>query len=219
MTNTPTPPDDLDVHTEHCCARHGCKYGYDIYETDKECSVATGKKKQSFPCEACEDDPPPPDDLEAERCPFCGVNVPDSTKYVSCPHCHGSFSFNKPRSAKCEADDDLEAEVLSLFPCATCGNEGRVPMGEHFVTRDMAIDAGDRSMEGMSMGIEYAECRDCPHDIREAVLTTLRKQRDVIDEKDQAYAGAIRVSNERRQRIADLERENAELRVKLGERR
>lgn len=37
-----------DVHTEHCCSVHGCKYG------DDDCSVAVGKKIQSFPCEACD---------------------------------------------------------------------------------------------------------------------------------------------------------------------
>lgn len=36
-----------DVHTEHCCAKHGCKYG------DDDCTVETGKFKQSFPCESC----------------------------------------------------------------------------------------------------------------------------------------------------------------------
>lgn len=33
-----------DVHTEHCCKEHGCKYG------DAECTVTTGKKPQSFEC-------------------------------------------------------------------------------------------------------------------------------------------------------------------------
>jgi len=36
-----------DVHTEHCCYRHGCKYGKD------DCSVETGEKEQSHPCEQC----------------------------------------------------------------------------------------------------------------------------------------------------------------------
>jgi hypothetical protein len=37
-----------DVHTEHCCLKHGgCKYG------DKFCTVTRGIKKQSFPCEDC----------------------------------------------------------------------------------------------------------------------------------------------------------------------
>ena len=34
-----------DVHTEHCCHKCGCKYG-----NDEECSVACGRKQQSFIC-------------------------------------------------------------------------------------------------------------------------------------------------------------------------
>jgi len=45
--------------------------------------------------------------------------------------------------------------------CPACKGDGRVPIGEHFVTRDMAIDAGEREMEGMSMGVEYGDCREC----------------------------------------------------------
>lgn len=44
--------DDRDVHTEHCCAKHGCKYPF----TTKDCSVVSGKKKQSFPCEECHEE-------------------------------------------------------------------------------------------------------------------------------------------------------------------
>ena len=36
-----------DVHTEHCCSTHGCKYG------DADCTVESGQKKQSYPCERC----------------------------------------------------------------------------------------------------------------------------------------------------------------------
>jgi hypothetical protein len=49
--------------------------------------------------------------------------------------------------------------------CPECDGSGQTsfPLGEHFVTREMAIDAGDRSMEGQSMGIEYGhnECQWC----------------------------------------------------------
>lgn len=38
----------IDVHTEHCCIIHGCKYGKD------DCTVETKKFTQSFPCEICE---------------------------------------------------------------------------------------------------------------------------------------------------------------------
>lgn len=39
--------ENKDVHTEHCCIRHGCKYGH------KDCTVATGEKEQSYECEDC----------------------------------------------------------------------------------------------------------------------------------------------------------------------
>jgi len=39
-----------DVHTEHCCLKHGCKYG------DDDCTVTTKRAAQSFRCEYCYDD-------------------------------------------------------------------------------------------------------------------------------------------------------------------
>lgn len=36
-----------DVHTEHCCVYHGCKYG------DEDCTVVTKLAPQSYPCEDC----------------------------------------------------------------------------------------------------------------------------------------------------------------------
>lgn len=46
------PERQKDVHTEHCCIVHGCKYGEDDYY----CTVATGKKPQTSPCERCGED-------------------------------------------------------------------------------------------------------------------------------------------------------------------
>ncbi len=37
-----------DVHTEHCCIVHGCKYG-----KDDECTVVQKRQPQSYPCEYC----------------------------------------------------------------------------------------------------------------------------------------------------------------------
>ena len=45
---TPQPEKKTDVHTEHCCIDHGCKYG------DDNCTIVTGTKVQSYPCEECE---------------------------------------------------------------------------------------------------------------------------------------------------------------------
>ena len=43
--------ENKDVHTEHCCIIHGCKY-----LDDEGCPVVTGKKKQSYQCEYCYND-------------------------------------------------------------------------------------------------------------------------------------------------------------------
>ena len=39
------------VHIEHCCVRHGCKYG------DDACPVVFGPEVQEFPCESCDYEP------------------------------------------------------------------------------------------------------------------------------------------------------------------
>lgn len=49
----------------------------------------------------------------------------------------------------------------TVHQCQSCEGSGQVALGEHFVTRDMALDACEPSMEGMSMGIEYGPCPDC----------------------------------------------------------
>ena len=36
-----------NVHTEHCCLKHGCKY------RDANCPVELGIQEQSHPCEDC----------------------------------------------------------------------------------------------------------------------------------------------------------------------
>ena len=48
---TAEPDSNRDVHTEHCCQLHGCKYG-----DQDSCPVASGRKRQSYPCEYCESD-------------------------------------------------------------------------------------------------------------------------------------------------------------------
>ncbi len=36
-----------DVHVEHCCEIHGCKYG------SKDCTVEFGNETATKPCEIC----------------------------------------------------------------------------------------------------------------------------------------------------------------------
>lgn len=60
-----------DVHTEHCCVLHGCKYG------DEDCPVVTKIKPQSYRCERCDDD-----GIEVDEVPI----VVDETKPLP-PNC------------------------------------------------------------------------------------------------------------------------------------
>lgn len=47
------------------------------------------------------------------------------------------------------------------YVCKQCGGDGRECIGENKVSLDMAIDAGDRSMEGMHHSYEFATCPNC----------------------------------------------------------
>lgn len=44
--------------------------------------------------------------------------------------------------------------------CKNC-EQGHVPLGEYIVTPEMAMDAGDPSLAGMPMGIEWDRCDCC----------------------------------------------------------
>ena len=76
--NTKSPKFEKDVHTEHCCVRHGCKY-----DNDFACTVKTGKKPQSHLCEHCaEEGIVSLDSLKKvqagdnPRCPYCSHTLP-----------------------------------------------------------------------------------------------------------------------------------------------
>ena len=49
MLDGKEPETNQDVHTEHCCRIHGCKYG------DTDCPVESGAKRPSFPCSCNEE--------------------------------------------------------------------------------------------------------------------------------------------------------------------
>ena len=55
--------------------------------------------------------------------------------------------------------------LLKVSVCPNCDGSGSkpVPLGEHFVSHEMAMDACDPSMEGASMGIEWGQeqCQWC----------------------------------------------------------
>lgn len=45
--------------------------------------------------------------------------------------------------------------------CEQCNGSGEVPIGEHVVTLEMAMDVGDRSLEGTTYEVEYGPCPAC----------------------------------------------------------
>ncbi len=59
----------------------------------------------------------------------------------------------------------LAVELLRVAKCPACDGGGAipVPLGENFVSHEMAMDAGEPSMEGQSMGIEWGaqQCQWC----------------------------------------------------------
>ncbi len=52
-------------------------------------------------------------------------------------------------------------KALGWGHCLNCGDSGEVPIGENRVTLDMAIDAGDRSLEGTLHSVEMGQCEVC----------------------------------------------------------
>jgi len=73
---TPGPESEKDVHTEHCCEIHGCKYGHD------NCPVVNWRKKQSYACESCQEDAEgfeysgdEPTGLVFDEHPYCGFPI------------------------------------------------------------------------------------------------------------------------------------------------
>ena len=57
-----------DVHTEHCCRFHGCKYGL---AGRQDCTVVNKGALQSYPCEDCTEEQGR--QIQEERFPRCGA--------------------------------------------------------------------------------------------------------------------------------------------------
>ena len=53
-----------------------------------------------------------------------------------------------------------------MMECQNCKG-GAIPLGEHFVTPDMASDACMPEIVGASMGIEWGQCPCCYGDYQE----------------------------------------------------
>ncbi len=63
---------ELAVHASHCCKWHGCKYG------DENCPVVTGKVKQLYTCEYCDDEL---DDIEYHKAIVARIDEMTNIKF------------------------------------------------------------------------------------------------------------------------------------------
>lgn len=65
-----------DVHTEHCCRFHGCKYGL------ADCTVEAKGALQSYPCENCNEEQGR--EIQEARFPRCGALPRDTKDHLPC---------------------------------------------------------------------------------------------------------------------------------------
>lgn len=49
----------------------------------------------------------------------------------------------------------------NIKQCPNCEGNGQIPIGEHYVTREMSLDAEEPIMEGHLYDIEYTQCKRC----------------------------------------------------------
>lgn len=90
------------------------------------------------------------------KCPDCGEYWT-----AQCPNCFAKGKASVVSSALLAR----AVELLKMAKCPECDGSGAIPvrMGEHFVTHEMALDAGEPAMEGQSMGVEWGaqQCQWC----------------------------------------------------------
>ncbi len=72
---------------------------------------------------------------------------------------------------------DCAVQLLKVAACPNCDGSGGFPIGAHHVTHEMAMDAGEPSMEGQIAQIEYAQCQWC--DERKQLLSNYEAQHNV----------------------------------------
>jgi Zn finger protein HypA/HybF involved in hydrogenase expression len=84
-------------------------------------------------------------------------NMPDEMQkeYSSCASESERILFLAEQAALAVPDDSFEAQ------CPECRGEGQVPGVKHYVSREMALDAGQPEREGQTMGFEYYPCPRC----------------------------------------------------------
>ena len=77
-------------------------------------------------------------------------------------HDQGARGMEPPRmEASMTQHTDAEGGKMTLVDCLVCGTAGKVEIGRYAVTHEMAIDAGDRELEGQDYGPVMDICPEC----------------------------------------------------------
>lgn len=103
-----------DVHTEHCCRFHGCKYGR------ADCTVVGKGELQSYPCQDC--DAEQGREIQEKRFPRCGAlprdRKDDQPCFLGAGHLgaihrnlSGAFLMTRPRHPAPRPPEVASAEV------------------------------------------------------------------------------------------------------------
>jgi hypothetical protein len=98
--------------------------------------------------------------------------------------------------------------------CSACDGGRVIPLGEHFVSHEMAIDGGNPESEGASMGVEWGGCPD-PDGIHQGVDALIAAAEaggeddaiEIVFEGCRAYAVSIEWLDGLRAALARLEEE------------
>jgi hypothetical protein len=127
--------------------------------------AACGKRNEGFACSLPPGHPGEHRALVSFSEPAVFAWFDDAPTSVVYPRIEDE-SATSPRVEPADVARALGAEATAPQepepqPCPDCGGSGQVVLGERFVTRDMASDACEPAMEGMSLGPEWGPCPAC----------------------------------------------------------
>lgn len=168
-----------DVHTEHCCRFHGCKYG------SADCTVVSKGALQAYPCEDCNEEQGRL--IQEDRFPRCGALPRDPKDHLPCflraghptpIHRNLNGLFTRIRSSQ---PTEPEEENTSVTHNAPPSNDPRQRLAERTEQHSamLTLQAAIEKAEGLGRGRAW----DALHLIQEV----LRRQEDNIKRIQRDY--------------------------------
>lgn len=142
-----------DVHTEHCCRFHGCKYG-----KDSECTVVAKGELQSYPCENCDEEQGR--QIQEDRHPRCGALPRDPTDDSPCflrkghltpIHRSKTGMFTRTRPEPLNPPDDSEPSATAI-PLSAFNPQARVVSNVQRQDAMLTLQGAIEKAEGLGRG-------------------------------------------------------------------